>query len=34
MIRLATEVYDLSYTHPDFGVPQAVAELRRVMLGR
>lgn len=34
MIRLATEVYDLSYAYPDYGVPQAVAELRRVMLGR
>ncbi len=34
MIRLATEVYDLCYAHPDFDVPQAVAELRRVMLGR
>jgi len=34
MIRLATEVYDLSYAHPDFGVLQAMAELRQVMLGR
>jgi hypothetical protein len=34
MIRLATEVYDLSYAHSDFGVLQAMAELRQVMLGR
>jgi hypothetical protein len=34
LIRLATEVYDLDYAHPEFGVPQAMTELRRVMLGR
>ncbi len=34
MIRLATEIYDLCYTHPDFKATQAVNELRRVMLGR
>ncbi len=34
MIRLATEVYDLNYAHPDFTASQAVSELRRVMLGR
>jgi hypothetical protein len=34
MIRLAMEIYDISYAHPDFTVMQAVAELRRVMLGR
>ncbi len=34
MIRLAMEIYDLNYAHPDFSVEQAVAELRRVMLGR
>jgi hypothetical protein len=34
MIRLATEIYDVCYAHPEFSVSQAVAELRRVMLGR
>ena len=34
MIRLATEIYDLCYAHPDFNAAQAVAELRRVLLGR
>jgi hypothetical protein len=34
MIRLAMEIYDLSYAHPDFSPSQAVAELRRSMLGR
>lgn len=34
MIRLAMEIYDLNYAHLDFSVEQAVAELRRVMLGR
>ena len=34
MIRLAMEIYDLSYAHPEFGIEQAVAELRRSMLGR
>ena len=34
MIRLAMEIYDLSHAHPDFSPAQAVAELRRSMLGR
>jgi hypothetical protein len=34
VIRLATEIYDLCYAHPDFGAPQAVAELRRSLFGR
>ena len=34
MIRLATEIYDLCYAHPDFNAAQAVVELRRVLLGR
>lgn len=34
MIRLAMEIYDLSYAHPDFSTGQAVTELRRAMLGR
>ncbi len=34
LIRLATEVYDLNYAHPDFSARQAVTELRRVMLGQ
>ena len=33
-IRLATEIYDLCYAHPDFSATQAVAELRRAMLGK
>ena len=34
MIRLAMEIYDIGYAHPDFNTSQAVAELRRTMLGR
>jgi hypothetical protein len=33
-IRLATEIYDLCYAHPDFSATQAIAELRRALLGR
>lgn len=33
VIRLATEIYDLCYAHPDFTAAQAVAELRRALLG-
>lgn len=34
MIRLAMEIYDIGQAHPDFSAGQAVAELRRAMLGR
>ncbi len=34
MIRLAMEIYDLNRAYPDFSTGQAVAELRRAMLGR
>jgi hypothetical protein len=34
MIRLAMEIYDLCYAHPDFSEEQAVGELRRAMLGK
>ncbi len=34
MIRLAMEIYDLCYAHPDFSEEQAVSELRRAMLGK
>lgn len=34
MIRLAMEIYDINYAYPDFSSDQAVAELRRAMLGR
>ena len=34
MIRLATEIYDLCYAHPDYSATQAVEELRHVLLGR
>jgi len=33
-IRLATEIYDLCYAHPDFSATQAVEELRRALLAR
>ncbi len=33
-IRLATEIFDLCYTHPDYSATQAVEELRRTLLGR
>lgn len=33
-IRLATEVYDLCYAHPDYSAAQAVEELRRSLFGR
>ncbi|MCI0488164.1 MAG: DUF2791 family P-loop domain-containing protein [Blastocatellia bacterium] len=32
-IRLATEIFDLCYAYPDFSAEQAVAELRRSLLG-
>ncbi len=34
MIRLATEISDVCYAHPEFSMAQAAAELRRVLLGR
>jgi hypothetical protein len=34
LIRLATEIYDLNFAHPDFAVREAVGELRGAMLGR
>lgn len=33
-LRLATEVYDLCYAHPDYSVTQAVEDLRRSLFGR
>ncbi len=33
-IRLATEIFDLCYAHPDYSATQAVEELRRSLLGR
>jgi hypothetical protein len=33
-IRLATEIYDLCYAHADFAATQAVAEMRRALIGR
>lgn len=33
-IRLATEILDLCYAHPDYSATQAVEELRRALLGR
>jgi len=34
MIRLTTEIYDICYANPDFNASDAVAELRRTLLGR
>jgi hypothetical protein len=34
MIRLATEIYDLSATYPDYSAREAIEELRSAMLGR
>ncbi|MCI0351314.1 MAG: ATP-binding protein, partial [Acidobacteriales bacterium] len=34
MIRLATEISDICYAHPEFSMAQAAAELRRALLGR
>jgi len=33
-LRLATEVYDLCYAHPDYSAAQAVEDLRRSLFGR
>lgn len=34
LIRLATEIYDVCYAHPDFPATQAVNEVRSFFLGR
>ncbi len=33
-IRLATEIYDLCFSHSDFTAAQAVAEMRSAVMGR
>jgi hypothetical protein len=33
-IRLAVDIYDRCYAHPDYTAAQAVGELRRALLGR
>ena len=33
-IRLATEIYDLCFAHADFAAAEAVAEMRRALMGQ